>query len=208
MKQYLLFLLVLISSSANAQQDILIKNKSLIEKELKTWITTFKNFNLTDFKFIDSFTSTLIKDTNDLFVADASNKDATALLYIYNKSKNYAIDLYGGQATLQYKKGKYSFEDADDGGPLYLHNLKEKKTYKIEYNSFSYFAEEALWLTDSKFILAYIFNDNGIRKPSIYCGNLKENKLYFFQNKKENCNRKMGSYTSKKLLQLNNRKKK
>jgi hypothetical protein len=206
-KYTLSILLLIVGLHLNAQQDLLVKNKTIIQKELKVWIATFKNFNLSDFKFNDSFASTLIQDTNDLLVTKVSNEDATALLYMYNPSKNFAIDLYGGQATLQYKKGKYNFENADDGGPLYLHNFKNKKTYKIQYNSLSYYAEEAFWLTENTFIVTFIFNDNGIKKPSIYFGNINENKLYLFENKKENCSGKLGSYTSKKVLGLAKKKK-
>jgi hypothetical protein len=206
MKPLFVLVLCFVCLTLNAQQDLLEKNKALIQKELKTWIATFKNFKILDFKFNDSLTSALLRDTNDLLVATVTNEDVTALLHIYNKSKNYAIDLYSGQATLQYKKGKYDFENVDDGGPVYLHNLKNKKTHKIEYNSLSYYAEEAFWLTDSTFILAFIYNDNDGKKPTLYYGNTKANVLYTYTNKNEKCVRLNKSYTSKKLLPLMNKK--
>jgi hypothetical protein len=139
MKFRITLLLIFSSLQIFAQQDLLTKNKVVIQKELKTWIATFKNFKLEDFKFNDTLTSTLIKDTNDLLVAKVSNKDASSLLYIYNTSKKYAIDLYGGQCEIKLKKGKLYFE-CDDGGPLFLHSFKNKKTYQIGYNSYSYFS--------------------------------------------------------------------
>ncbi len=206
MKSYTILLFCIISFQLNAQQDVLFKNKTLIQKELKDWIATFKNFNLSDFKFNDSFTSKLTKDTNDLLMTAVTKDDATALLSIKNRSKTYALDLYSGQATLQYKKGKYSFEDADDGGPLYLHSLKKRKTYKVEYNSFSYYADEAFWLTDSTFIIAFISTADDNKKPTIFLGNITKDLLYCFNNVNQKCFAKLGSYTSKKLLQLNKRK--
>jgi hypothetical protein len=207
MKFRITLLLIFSSLQIFAQQDLLTKNKVVIQKELKSWIATFRNFKLEDFKLNDTITETLVKDTNNLLVAKASKNDATALLYIYDKNKKNAIDLFGGQARLEYKNGKYNFEDADDGGAIYLHNFTDKKSYKIGYNSFSFFAEEAIWISENVFVLAFIYNDIDYKVPTLIVGDIKENKLYTFDNKNKKCAGKIGSYTSKKLKSLEKRKK-
>jgi hypothetical protein len=207
--KFLLAIVLFVSSlQAFAQQDLLIKNKIIIQKELKTLIASYKNYKLEEFKFDDTQTRTLKQDTSDLKAIKVTQEDACALLYIYNKNKNLAIDLIGGQARLEYKNGKYIFEDGEDGGHIYLHNFKDKKTYQIGYNSFSTNAEEAFWLTENTFIIAISINEDGtFVTPSIYYGDIKENKLYVFGNNNKKCKSKVGSYTSKKILELEKKKK-
>ena len=82
-------------------------------------------------------------------------------------------------------------------------DLKTKKWNRIFFGALSRIIEEAIWISDTKFILTgYEMDENNNRRPKIYIGDIVKQKLFMYSTKDNTCIEKERGYESEKFRKL------
>jgi len=196
---FIIAFLILSSQISFSQTDSSTNYKSYFEKQLKAWTRSYNNFQLSDFHLTDSskFENTPFGDIKDLKEFYRKYKPALS----FSPDSNQFIDLYSYQLNLEWK-GKKLVASTEVDQAISLCNLKTKKWMRIFFRGASSAIEDAIWISNTKFILVgYEHYDDKFR-PVIFIGNTLKQMLYVYKTPDENCFGKKDGYTSQKLKAL------
>lgn len=159
----------------------LVIMRPVMNKELKSWISTFKDCTLDSFR----------QDQTSPFeqISYDEGQDMEKFYSLYKPALSYSpdsmqfIDLYSEGLSLE-KKGKKIIAAADVDMAVTLCNLKEKKWMRIASFGPSANIEEAVWISGNRFILAgTLQGDNGEVLPIILVGDTGSQSFRWFQAK-------------------------
>jgi hypothetical protein len=115
--------------------------------------------------------------------------------YIYSPNKKYAVDPYSVRLmTYENEKGETIIGGADPDVGVYLYDLVYKKVYRLLYYGTIEGYDDALWLSDTVFI---IFTESN-SQPQLIIVDIK-NDTYIYHTYKKNTRR--FNYIEKKFLQ-------
>lgn len=160
--------------------SILGSFKPVINTQLSNWIKSFKNFQL------DSLHSTQTSEFEQLDYAE-EQQNMKEFYNLYKASLSYSpdssqfIDIYSAGISLE-KKGKKIIAIGDVDMAITLCDLKNKQWKRIASFGPSAGIEEAIWLSDSKFILAgSMQGDNGEVMPIVLAGDTNTKKFQWFE---------------------------
>lgn len=189
------------SSSADtaAVQSLLDSIQPLLNGPFKEWASTFRNFQLSDFRFANRrpFDS----------VETISRKDLDSMLQLYQPFLHYsadktkAIDLYSASLYLEKRGNKYyGTGDVDQTG--YFLDIKTMQQQAIFHYGPSAAGELAAWQQPARFVVGGIFvTDDGNRTPILLIGNTDKKEIYYFENNNTNC-RQVKDYTAPALRKV------
>jgi hypothetical protein len=200
MKYFIFIAVIFFTEKAFAQESNINQYQHYFARDLNEWASTFKNFRLSEFHRKDSlsFDNTGQQDFRKI------NSFLSMLkpILTFNYDSSQFIDIYSGQANIS-KEGNHLVANPDDGGAIFLCNLKSKYWKRIYYNSISLWMEEAVWVSKTKFILAGISkNRKDDRMPLILVGDTIKQTLYEYTSSNNSCIQK-AIYNSIKLKRIN-----
>jgi len=174
--------------------------KRYFDGDLRLWTSSFRGFGLSEFRQQDSvaFGKAVVKKIGELGKFLAVYKP----LLTYTPDRTQFIDLYSGQLSIT-KVGNHYEGNADDGGEVFLCNQKKGYWVGVGYNSPGGWMEEAVWVSDSKFVLAGISkNEKGQNQPLVVVGDVVRGMLYRYVSMNKACVQTKG-YQSPKLKRMN-----
>lgn len=182
------------------QDPILTDYKKYFDNDLKGWTSTFTNFILTDFKKYKSspFDNNYKQDFKDLKSFYSIYKP----ILTFSPDSSSFIDIYSYQLNLEKIGDKYkAMIDADQA--ILVFNKKAKYWDRVYFGTPSFQIEEAIWLTNSKFLLLAVdFSDLDKKAPSILIGDFDKKTITIFNSTNKSCSQKE-SYQSPKLKRIN-----
>jgi hypothetical protein len=199
MKSILLFSFQLFGSTIFAQN--LASLQKQFDIELKKWTHSFNDFNLSDFKKIQtvSFDNNSKQDFKTLNSFYAIYKP----ILTFSKDSSKFIDIYSYQLNLE-KRGNLYQANPDIDQVIYLFDKKAKYWDRIFFGSIGGWIDDATWITNSKFILVGISkNETDKNAPIILLGDTAKQSLDIYSSKKKSCIQKVNGYQSPKLKALN-----
>jgi hypothetical protein len=199
MKKYLILLLFVLPSLTQGQS--LKAYKSIFNGPLKNWTQTFTGFNLADFKPVDAPNQFLNTDR-----IEAKNKTTFYPIYktalTTSPNGQYVIDSYA-YLFLEKKQGRFTTTGSDVEQSIRLGDVRQNKWRQIAYYGYGQRVEEVTWVNDDTFILAASrLNKANKNTPVIIIGHIKRQSLTTFETANTHCYQKAGRYTSPKLNQL------
>jgi hypothetical protein len=200
---YSLFLALIFFSgkSSFGQKNNLSIYRSHFNNELHAWAKTINDFNLSSFRSDDttSFEDIEYKDMKDLKDFYSIYKPALT----FSKDSNNFIDIYSYSLNLEKKGNKIVYSGSEVDQAISLCNIKKKRWRRILFCGYSLRIEEAIWLTNTKFMLVgSLQNDESKYLPIIYLGDMANNSFEIFSSSDPNCHQNKG-YDSPKLAKLN-----
>lgn len=202
MKISVLFLfafLFCIRAKSFCQNSLLTTYKTYFYKDLKSWTYSFVNFKLSDFKSSDTikFGNVSFGDTNN--INDFYELYKPGLSFSSDSSK--FIDIYSYWLNLE-KKGKKIVANPEVDQAIFLCDLKNNKWTRVFFCGVSTRIDEAIWLTNKRFILAGTFTDeNNLLHPKVLIGDVTKKFIYVYTDNLS-VSSKTG-YTPIKLKNLN-----
>jgi hypothetical protein len=198
--KYVIFIsIILVTKNGLAQERDLNQYQHYFARELHEWVNTFKSFQLSEFQRKDS----LSFDNSEPQDFRTINSFLSILkpILTFNQDSTRFIDIYSGQANIS-KEGDHFVANSDDGGAIFLCNIKSKYWNRIFYNSISLWIEEAVWVSKNKFILAGITkNEKEERMPLILVGDAVKHTLCEYMSNNNSCIQKK-TYSSLKLKKM------
>jgi hypothetical protein len=200
MKYYIFFCIILFTGKALAQESNINQYQHYFTREFKEWVNTFKNFRLSEFKRKDSlpFENGEQQDFRKLNSFLSIHKP----ILTFSEDSTQFIDIYSSQLNIS-KEGNHYVANPDDGGAIFLCNIKSKYWNRIFYSSTGLWIEEAIWVSKTKFILAGIWKNHGQeRMPLILVGDSIKLTLYEYTSSNNSCIQGPG-YSSPKLKRVN-----
>ena len=195
----LLFVFIFIATYSFSQNASLASYKVYFDNDLKTWMQSFKNFQLTKFKISDTlkFEPLEFDDTKNLKEFYSLYKPALS----FSLDSSQFIDIYSYWLNLEKKENKI-VANVDVDQAVSLCNLKSNKWTRIFFCGYSTRIDEVFWVDNTNFILAGTFtDDNNLFHPKILIGNTKK-KTFLVYTDSLIVATKTG-YTSAKLKKLN-----
>ena len=203
--KYLLFhsitgFLLLFPQISFSQNHSLNYYKSYFKNQLKDWTKSYNNFQLSNFTISDSiyFDNLSFGDIKELKKFYKIYKPALS----FSPDNNQFIDIYSYQLNLEWK-GEKLVANIEVDGAVSLCNLKLKKWMRIYFCGASSAIEDAIWVSNSKFILVGYEHDEDNRfLPMILIGNPLKKIFYVYKNNNKNCFGKKDGYISSKIKAL------
>ncbi|SEW51682.1 hypothetical protein [Chitinophaga arvensicola] len=193
LKHPLLFLLCcLICISAVAQEPV-NTYASLFQqnKYLKDWASKFPHFQLSDFRYAQTDKMESYQDANDL-QPDKHFEDLYGKLISYTADKKKYLDFYSYQISLERVtvKGKKVIQaGVDVHQVLLLGDYRKKTLSRIMQVGPDQFLEEAVWLSDSTFLLVGTNSMQPSYTPFMYVGDLKKQQYHLYLPKNKSLQR-------------------
>jgi len=194
-----LFMVLFITTNSFSQNNSLIGYKTYFDNDLKSWAQSFKNFQLAEFKISDtiSFENIPFADTKDLKNFYKLYKPALS----FSLDSSQFIDIYSYWLNLEKEKNKFIANVAIDQA-VSLCDLKSNKWARIFFCGYSTRIDEALWISNTTFILAStILDDKSVFHPKILIGDASKKKFFIYTDNLSEANKP--NYTSAKLKKLN-----
>jgi hypothetical protein len=195
----LICLLFCCGTNSFCQNADLTVYKRYFDNDLKDWTRSIKNFNLSKFTLVDT------TKFEDLPFGDTSNLKEFYKLYkpalSFSTNKTQFLDIYSYCLNLEEKDNKV-VSNAEVDQLVSLCDLKNNKWTRIFFCGLSTRIDEALWLSNSKFILAGTsLDENNIFHPKILIGDTRNQSfLIYIDTLAESTTT---GYTSPKLKKLN-----
>ena len=192
-------LLFCCGTNSFCQNADLTAYKKYFDNDLKDWAKSFKDFNLSKFKLTDTigFENLPFGDTNNL--KDFYKLYKPALSFSSNKTQ--FLDIYSYWLNLE-KKGNKVISNTEVDQLVSLCDLKNNRWTRIFFCGLSTRIDEALWLTNSKFILAGTsLDENNIFHPKVLIGDTKNQSFLVYADTMAESTKT--GYTSSKLKKLN-----
>lgn len=190
MKKLLLFIpLVWITATTFAQEDLSLY-RSYFDNAPQSWVASFQNFNLSDFRFTgtEAFADTDIQDIDDL---QDFYRDYKALLY-FNKDKTAFIDLYSHQVDA-YNKGTGPAQPEQTVCLCDIAGNYWRSIYAMGADR----AEGVVWIDNGHFILQGVKYDEQNRlRPVIILGDMAKQELNIYESANARCYQ-VADYTNK-----------
>jgi hypothetical protein len=195
------FSVLLISTGLAAQKSSLAPYRKYIEKDLGNWVSSFRNFNFSDFKKSE----TLVFENN----SPGSFEDLDSFYTIYkpiltfSKDSTCFIDIYSYQLNLE-KKGVNYLSMADIDQAISLCDLKAKYWNRIYFaTTDGSWIDDAIFIPGNKFILVGIIkNNNNDNLPLILIGDIKKQTLDLYESNNSSCMQKATGYLDPKLRRI------
>lgn len=201
MKNLLISFFLLAINPIQAQSLDVKDLKNIISKNIPEWTVSFENFDWNDFIKVDS-TADFENRFKENFKRLKKFQSVYDPIISYSASKNKFIDIYSYQLNLEKKDGKY-YAMNDVGQAIYLCDINNKIWNRIDYNEYSKYFDDVLWINENTFLLAgYEENENNKKSPIIYIGNIKEKLFEIVINTNPKCFQKENNYKSKKLKNI------
>jgi hypothetical protein len=151
MKYFIFIAFSFFTGKALAQESNINQYQNCFARDLNQWANTFKSFKLSEFQRKDSLSFENSEQQDFREIKSLLSMLKPILTFNYDSSQ--FIDIYSGQANIS-KEGDHLVANSDDGGAIFLCNIKSKYRNRIYYNSISQWMEEAVWVSKTKFILA------------------------------------------------------
>ena len=173
--------------------------KNYFDNDLKDWTKSFKDFKLSRFILTDTtnFENLPFRDTTNLKEFYKLYKPALS----FSSNKTQFLDIYSYWLNLE-KKGNKVISNAEVDQLVSLCDLKNNSWTRIFFCGLSTRIDEALWLTNTKFVLAgTLLDENNIFHPKVLIGDTDKQILLVYLND-ESVALKTG-YTSPKSKKLN-----
>jgi len=173
--------------------------KKYFDNDLKDWAKSFKDFNLSKFKLTDTigFENLPFGDTSNL--KDFYKLYKPALSFSSNKTQ--FLDIYSYWLNLE-KKGNKVIANPEVDQLVSLCDLRNNRWTRIFFCGLSTRIDEALWLSNSKFILAGTsLDENNIFHPKVLIGDTKNQSFLVYADTMAESTKT--GYTSSKLKKLN-----
>jgi hypothetical protein len=187
------------ATNSFCQNTDLTAYKNYFDSDLKGWTNSFKDFQLSRFKLIDTtkFENLPFGDTGDLKEFYKLYKPALS----FSGDNTQFLDIYSYWLNLE-KKGNKVVSNPEVDQLVSLCDLKNNKWTRIFFCGLSTRIDEAIWLTNTKFILAgTLLDENNVFHPEILIGDTTK-QIFIVYSDSSSVARKIG-YTSTKLKKLN-----
>lgn len=182
-----------------SQDARLASYKTYFDNNLEEWTRSFKDFKLSDFRFTDTaeFEDLPFRDTTNL--KEFYELYKPALSFSIDNTK--FLDIYSYGLNLE-KKGSKVVANEDIDQLVSLCDLRKNKWMRIFFCGLSTRIDEAVWITNSKFILAGTSSgEDNVFHPKILVGDTNSRILLIYDDN-ETVATKDG-YTSPKYKKLN-----
>jgi hypothetical protein len=199
MKYVVLICFILFTRTAHAQGRDINQYQQYFARDLKAWVSTFQNFQLSSFERKDSlpFENSERKDFQKMAAFLSIHKP----ILTFNKDSTQFIDIYSGQLNIS-KEGNHYVANPDDGGAIFLCDIKSRYWNRIFYSGMFLWIEEAVWVSKNTFILVGIEkNEKEERMPLILVGDESKQTLYKYVSSNDSCIQK-AMYSSGKLKRM------
>lgn len=173
--------------------------KNYFDNDLKDWTKSFKDFKLSGFKLTDTikFENFPFRDTGNLKEFYKLYKPALS----FSGDKSKFLDIYSYWLNLE-KKGNKVVSNTEVDQLVSLCDLKNNKWTRIYFCGLSTRIDEAIWLTNTKFILAgTLLDENNVFHSKVLIGNITKQLLIVYVGNKSEATK--AGYTSTKLKKLN-----
>src|ERR1700754_4113173 len=123
MKYFIFLIFILSAEKVLAQEGDLKQYQHYFAKDLNEWANTFRSFQLSEFQKKDllSFENTEQQDFRNI----TSFLSMLRPILTFNQDSSQFIDIYSGQAHIS-KEGDHYVANPDDGGAIFLGNVKTK----------------------------------------------------------------------------------
>lgn len=182
------------------QKDNLSIYKTHFEKDLKAWTKTISDFRLSSFRPTDtlSFGNSVEHDLKNLKDFYSIYKPALT----FPKDGNKFIDIYSYELNLEKRGNKIVYSGSEVDQAISLCNIKTKRWTQILFFGYSLRIQEAIWLSDTKFMLLGSVQNESKYRPVIYIGDMIKDSFEVFMSDDPNCFQAEG-YNSPKLSKLN-----
>ena len=187
------------TTNSFCQDSDLTVYKNYFDHDLKNWTKSFKDFKLSRFTLTDTtnFENLPFRDTTDLKEFYKLYKPALS----FSSNKTQFLDIYSYWLNLE-KKGNKVISNAEVDQLVSLCDLKNNRWTRIFFCGLSTRIDEALWVTNTTFILAgTLLDENNIFHPKVLIGDIEKQILLVYLND-ESVALKTG-YTSPKFKKLN-----
>jgi len=200
MKTLLLFLFIITTSAASAQDKRISGLRKYFAKEPNLWTKSFRNFDLSNLKAQDT-----LKFENN-FEQDISGYRSFLSVYkpiiTYSGDSSSFIDIYSYQLNLEKKKNYYKANPEIDQAIL-LYLGKRKYWDRIYFGTSTQWIDEAVWVSATQFILAGIIKDDEDKKrPLVLLGDINMQRLIRFRGADKNIYQSDKGYYSPKLKKI------
>ena len=178
----LIFMSMLFISTAILSQETPKDYSKTFDEELSVWKLSFKNFNLNNFQLIDE-----VDVMKDGFIVKG-NFDKLEPIYreigYFSPNKTKFVDV-NSYLSLSKSGGVYiANPDVDQNVELYV--LDNNQKIRIFSCGSSIGIDDVCWVTENQLILAgTIYGE--VKSPLVLILNLKNGKLYRFENSDANC---------------------
>jgi hypothetical protein len=198
MRIFILTTCLFVSFFSFSQQNKIVQHKNAIDRALKNWKQTFTNFNLTDFKAIDT-----IKFENSNKQDFNSYKKFTKIyspIITYSEDSTKFIDIYSYQLGLE-KAGNHYKTNIEVDQVIFLYDKNKKYWNRIYFlGTTNNWIDEVIWVSKTEFLLfGIIKNEQEQRLPMIMLGDTEKQKLFVYETK--NCFQNK-RYSSPKLKKM------
>jgi hypothetical protein len=198
---FFLILTFLSNKQGFGQRKNLAIYEPYFDSELKAWTKTIQDFKLSSFKLSDSiaFDKQEYKDIKSLKDFYSIYKPALT----FSKDSNLFIDIYSYELNLERKGDKIVYSGSEVDQAISLCNLKTKRWTQILFCGYSLRIQDAIWLTDIKFMLVgSIQNEESKYLPVIYIGDLTKKSFQIYSSNNPGCVQNE-AYDSPRLAKLN-----
>jgi hypothetical protein len=195
----LISFLLCFATNSFCQNTDLTAYKNCFDSDLKDWTNSFKDFQLSRFTLSDTikFENLPFGDIGDLKEFYKLYEPALS----FSSDNTQFLDIYSYWLNLE-KKGNKVVANPEVDQLVSLCDLKSNKWTRIFFCGLSTRIDEAIWLTNTKFILAgTLLDENNEFHPKILIGDTTK-QIFIVYSDSSSVARKIG-YTSTKLKKLN-----
>lgn len=150
-----------------------------IEKELNKWAQSFSGFTLDSFRLTQK---TNMEQTDYQLASDLKIfYDLYKPSLIFSPDSSQFIDLFSSGISLE-RKGKKIIAMGDVDQAITIKNIKTNEWKQVAFFGPSAGMEEAVWLSDTQFLLAGIFeNNDGKAVPVLLLGDLNNKSFHWYE---------------------------
>ena len=200
MKLFSILYLVFFGPIAFGQDQNLLQHTKHFDTELKQWTKSFSDFNLSDFKLVDTlrFDNNYAQEFKSLKMFLSVYKP----IITYSGDSSKFIDIYSYQLNLEKKVNHYE-ANPDIDQAILLYDAKAKYWDRIFFGTSSQWIDEVLWISKTQFILVGITkSEDDKRQPLILLGDTnKQNLIKYIDANKRTFQSDKG-YSSVKLKRI------
>jgi hypothetical protein len=173
-----LFLIVFfVSATYISAQETPYDYSKTFKNELKDWTSSFKDFDLKDFKLSEEikFKSTYFLDKN---LDSLSNIDKE--IGVFSPNKTMFVDLFSSFNI--EKKGKGYEANGEPDQHLDVLFLEEEKCIRMYSTGSSAGLDEVCWVSENKLIVTGYMKDIDVKKPLVILVDYLAKKISVFEN--------------------------